>query len=207
MLRPLTFVLKYFLAARGLNEPYSGGVGSFMLQLLIVAFLQHRERAAYNFNQQTVYNLGVLLIEFFRMYGLEFNYLTTGISVRNDGFFFAKGALDRKNTFCDQNRPHLLALENPLDPSLDVGKASFRIQMIQRSFALAFRTLMAHVTQPFEPTTSILGAIFPVSEEMLDRQVVKKRDRPLAAKRGRDQESRSPKTDMPGGRNKRRRKR
>jgi non-canonical poly(A) RNA polymerase PAPD5/7 len=38
-LRPLTFCLKQFLQARGLNEPYSGGVGSFLLQLMIVSFL------------------------------------------------------------------------------------------------------------------------------------------------------------------------
>ena len=47
-LKPLTFILKYFMAARGLNEPYSGGCGSFMLQMMIVSVLQHRERHAYN---------------------------------------------------------------------------------------------------------------------------------------------------------------
>jgi non-canonical poly(A) RNA polymerase PAPD5/7 len=169
VLRPLTFVLKYFLAARSLNEPYSGGVGSFMLQLLIVAFLQHRERLAFNYRKQTVYNLGLLLVEFFKFYGLDFNYFTTVISVRNDGFFFPKG--ERKEVFCDDGRTNLLALENPLDPSSDVGKPSFRFQMVrmceitlyltcspvtvysdaidslqvQRAFALAYRTLMAHV--------------------------------------------------------------
>jgi DNA polymerase sigma len=64
-LRPLTFVLKYFLAARGLNEPYSGGVGSFMLQMMITAFLQHRERYNYNYKRQSVYNLGSLLLDIF----------------------------------------------------------------------------------------------------------------------------------------------
>lgn len=206
VLRPLTFVLKYFLAARSLNEPYSGGVGSFMLQLLIVAFLQHRERVALNYRQQTVYNLGLLLVEFFKFYGLDFNYFTTVISVRNDGFFFPKG--ERKEVFWNDGRSNLLALENPLDPSSDVGKPSFRFQMVsllpcilafavfvsvshaswlvkvQRAFALAYRTLMAHVTVPFEPTTSILGTILPVSDEMLSRKYLKKRDRPLSAKRG-----------------------
>jgi non-canonical poly(A) RNA polymerase PAPD5/7 len=129
VLRPLTFVLKYFLAARALNEPYSGGVGSFMLQLLIVAFLQHRERLAFNYRKHTVYNLGLLLVEFFKFYGLDFNYFTTVISVRNDGFFFPKG--ERNEVFCDDGRTNLLALENPLDPSSDVGKPSFRFQMVR----------------------------------------------------------------------------
>jgi non-canonical poly(A) RNA polymerase PAPD5/7 len=184
-LRPLTFVLKYFLAARGLNEPYSGGAGSFMLQLLIVAFLQHRERYAYNYHQHTVYNLGLLLLEFLQMYGLNYNYATTGISVRNDGFFFPKAANDRKALFLNPQRPFLMALENPLDPSHDVGKASFRVQMIQRAFSVAYHMLLAHVCAPFEPTPSILGTILPVNQEMLERQLLKKRDRPLASKRGR----------------------
>jgi non-canonical poly(A) RNA polymerase PAPD5/7 len=103
-LRPLTFVLKYFLAARCLNEPYTGGVGSFLLQLMIVAFLQHRERDAVNYQRPSVYNLGSLLLEFLELYGIEFNYFTTGISVRYDGFFFPKGAADRRSIFCKSDR-------------------------------------------------------------------------------------------------------
>jgi hypothetical protein len=37
-LPPFTFVFKYFLADCDINEPLSGGVGSFMLQLMIVIF-------------------------------------------------------------------------------------------------------------------------------------------------------------------------
>lgn len=45
------------------------------------------------------------------------------------------------------------------------------------------------MTVPFEPTTSILGSILPVSDEMLSRKYVKKQDRPLAAKRGHEGDS------------------
>ena len=41
-LRPLVLVLKFFLAQRGLNETFTGGVGSYMLQLMVVSFLQQR---------------------------------------------------------------------------------------------------------------------------------------------------------------------
>jgi non-canonical poly(A) RNA polymerase PAPD5/7 len=109
-LRPLTFVLKYFLAARGLNEPYTGGVGSFLLQLMIVSFLQHRERDAVNYQRPSVYNLGSLLFEFLELYGLEFNYYTTGISVRYDGFYFPKGAADRRITFLKSDRMSMVSI-------------------------------------------------------------------------------------------------
>lgn len=38
--RPLTLVLKYFLQTRQLNDTYHGGVGSFMLQMMVLSHLQ-----------------------------------------------------------------------------------------------------------------------------------------------------------------------
>ena len=170
-LRPLIFVLKYFLAARILNEPYSGGVGSFLLQLLIISFLQHRERDAYNFGKPGLYNLGCLLLEFFQLYGMQFNYSTTGISVRFDGGYFRKG--ERKEHFVNPSRPFSLAVENPLDITMDVGKASFRISTVQRAFAGAYKVLLAHVSAPAEPVVSILATIIPPTEEMIKRRQAK----------------------------------
>ena len=39
-LRPLTLFLKYFLYYRDLNETYTGGIGSFVLQMMIISHLQ-----------------------------------------------------------------------------------------------------------------------------------------------------------------------
>jgi predicted nucleotidyltransferase len=39
-LKPLVIVLKQYLLQRGLNEPYTGGIGSYALILMIVNFLQ-----------------------------------------------------------------------------------------------------------------------------------------------------------------------
>jgi non-canonical poly(A) RNA polymerase PAPD5/7 len=118
------------------------------------------------------------------MYGIDFNYMTTGVSVRHDGSFFPKGATDKKAKFWNENRPYSMALENPLDISQNVGAGSFRIQTVQRSFAVACKTLMAHVSLPYETNTrSILASILPVNKEMLERQLLKRRDRPLEAKR------------------------
>ena len=168
-LRPLTFVLKYFTASRGLNEPYSGGVGSFLLQLLIVSFLQHRERDAINYRRPSPYNLGCLLLELCELYGMDLNYGTTGISVRHDGFYFPKGAKDKREHFFQPSRPFSLAVENPLDPTMDVGKPSFRIHLVQRTLESAFKLLRSHVTDPMVPCDSILGSILPVTEEMRER--------------------------------------
>lgn len=44
-LRPLILVLKYFLVQRGLNDTYSGGVGSFLLLLMVVHVVQERQKS------------------------------------------------------------------------------------------------------------------------------------------------------------------
>jgi len=180
-LKPLTFVLKYFMAARGLNEPYSGGCGSFMLQMMIVSFLQHRERQAYNNHQDRGYegtantmNLGSMLLEFFELYGMDFNYLTTGISVRSDGFYFPKGAKGKREYFYQPSRPFSLSIENPFEITADVGRASFRMQLVAKSFETAMRVLLSHTAEPFVPTESILASILPPTEEMLKRSTMLK---------------------------------
>ena len=173
-LRPLTFVLKYFMAARGLNEPYTGGVGSFLLQMMIVSFLQHREREEFHASgSESILNLGALLLEFFELYGIDFNYVTTGISIRNDGSYFPKGAKNRRENYWQPARPFSLALENPFETDMDVGKSSFRIQLVQRSFEVAFRVLMSHVSEPALPPKagSILASILLPTDEMRTRAV------------------------------------
>lgn len=39
-LRPLTLVIKQFLAQRGMNEVYTGGLGSYAVLLMTMNFLQ-----------------------------------------------------------------------------------------------------------------------------------------------------------------------
>jgi non-canonical poly(A) RNA polymerase PAPD5/7 len=182
-LRPLTFVLKYFLAARGTNQPYSGGMGSFMLQMMIVSFLQQREREFVYNRMPPNYNLGALLLEFFELYSMDFNYVTVGVSVRFDGHFFPKGATDRKEDFWQPGRPFSFAMENPLEPKMDVGAPSWRISLIQRSFEIAFKILLSHVTEPVQPTVSILASILPPTDEMRKRATLT-RLKPISAPRG-----------------------
>ena len=177
-LRPMTIVLKYFLASRDINKPFTGGIGSYLLQLMIVSYLQHRARedvAKRHGASGKHYNLGSLLLDFLELYGMDFNYVTTGISVRHDGYYFPKGLSDRRESFWQPTRPFSLALENPLDPTADVGAGAFRMQMVQRIFGHAFKTLLAYVSEPSVETESILARIIPPTEEMERRMIAKGR--------------------------------
>ena len=178
-LRPLTFVLKYFLASRDINRPFTGGIGSYLLQMMIVSFLQHRVRddmARDCGSSGRHFNLGSLLLDFLEFYGIDFNYVTTGISVRHDGYYFPKGQREMKDVFWQPSRQFVLAMENPLDPKMDVGAGAFRMQMIKRIFEHAYKTLLAYVSEPIEPTDSILAMIIPPTEEMEKRMALKKDD-------------------------------
>lgn len=86
-LRPLTLVVKQFLAQRRLNEVYTGGLGSYAIMLMVLSFLQLHPRGEAT---GADCNLGVLLIEFFELYGLHFNYERVGLSVRGGGSYFEK---------------------------------------------------------------------------------------------------------------------
>ena len=47
-MKPLVLVLKYFLQQRNLNVTFKGGVGSFLLQLMVISSIQHHAKVRQN---------------------------------------------------------------------------------------------------------------------------------------------------------------
>lgn len=70
----------------------------------------------------------MLLIEFFELYGRNFNYLKTGIRIKNGGAYIAKEEIMKVMT--NGYRPSMLCIEDPLLP----GKT---IHFLQYSGSLA----------------------------------------------------------------------
>ena len=153
-LRPLTTVLKAFLQQRALNEVYTGGVGSYALLCMVMAHLQLHD------SKETAYSwagdgggeaadegcLGVLLIDFFELYGRRLNMEEVGVSCRGGGAFFAK----KDKTWSDPGRPFLLAIEDPQDPTNDLGRNSYGVRQIKSAFEHAFTLLTAPVASKKE---------------------------------------------------------
>lgn len=83
----LIYILKQFLYLRDLNEVYSGGLSSYALILMVVSFLQQHVREDARSGKA---NLGVLLVEFFELYGVHFNYTRTAIRITDDGAYLQK---------------------------------------------------------------------------------------------------------------------
>ena len=87
---------------------------------MCISFLQLHPRIN---NYNTGANLGVLLLEFLELYGRKFNYMKTGISIKNGGRYIPKEELQRE--MVDGHRPSLLCIEDPLTPGNDIGRSSY----------------------------------------------------------------------------------
>uniref|UniRef100_A0A3Q0R1B1 Terminal nucleotidyltransferase 4A n=1 Tax=Amphilophus citrinellus TaxID=61819 RepID=A0A3Q0R1B1_AMPCI len=156
----LVLVLKQFLLQRDLNEVFTGGIGSYSLFLMAVSFLQLHYRDVRKPN----INYGVLLIEFFELYGRNFNYLKTGIRIKDGGSYVAKDEVQKN--MMDGYRPSMLYIEDPLQPN-DVGRSSYGAMQVRQAFDYAY-VVLNHAVSPiakFYPN-NILGRIIRVTQEV-----------------------------------------
>ncbi|XP_067905517.1 terminal nucleotidyltransferase 4B isoform X1 [Heterodontus francisci] len=164
----LVLVLKQFLLQRDLNEVFTGGIGSYSLFLMAVSFLQlHPREDVCNCDA----NLGVLLIEFFELYGRHFNYLKTGIRINDGGSYVAKDEVQK--IMADGYRPSMLYIEDPLQQGNDVGRSSYGAMQVKQAFDYAY-VVLSHAVSPnakYYPNReceSILGRIIRVTQEVAD---------------------------------------
>ncbi|XP_038609266.1 terminal nucleotidyltransferase 4B [Tachyglossus aculeatus] len=162
----LVLVLKQFLLQRDLNEVFTGGIGSYSLFLMAVSFLQLHPRDDACTPDS---NYGVLLIEFFELYGRHFNYLKTGIRIKGGGSYVAKD--DVQKNMLDGYRPSMLYIEDPLQPGNDVGRSSYGAMQVKQAFEYAYLVLSRAVSPiakcfPIGETESILGRIIRVTQEV-----------------------------------------
>ncbi|XP_053719787.1 terminal nucleotidyltransferase 4A isoform X1 [Synchiropus splendidus] len=164
----LIFVLKQFLLQRDLNEVFTGGISSYSLILMVISFLQlHPRIDATNPNE----NLGVLLIEFFELYGRHFNYLKTGIRIKEGGAYVAKEEIMK--TMTNGYRPSSLCIEDPLIPGNDVGRGSYGAMHVKQVFDYAYIILSQAVSPlarlyPNKDCESTLSRIIRLTQQVID---------------------------------------
>lgn len=130
----LVLVLKQFVYQRDLNEVYTGGIGSYSLILLAVSFLQLQTRAE---GRMVNVNYGVQLLEFFELYGMNFNYNMIGISVANGGKYIQKER--------DGQGQMSLYIQDPVCEGNDVARGTYNFYQIQATFRHAYHTLCNEV--------------------------------------------------------------
>uniref|UniRef100_G1RL24 Terminal nucleotidyltransferase 4A n=1 Tax=Nomascus leucogenys TaxID=61853 RepID=G1RL24_NOMLE len=164
----LILVLKQFLLQRDLNEVFTGGISSYSLILMAISFLQLHPRID---ARRADENLGMLLVEFFELYGRNFNYLKTGIRIKEGGAYIAKEEIMKAMT--SGYRPSMLCIEDPLLPGNDVGRSSYGAMQVKQVFDYAY-IVLSHAVSPLarsypnRDAESTLGRIIKVTQEVID---------------------------------------
>ncbi|WVQ94050.1 hypothetical protein IAU59_001128 [Kwoniella sp. CBS 9459] len=135
--RQLILVVKSFLSQRSMNEVYTGGLGSYAVICLVISFLQvHPKLRRSELDPEE--NLGTLLVEFFELYGRNFNYQDVGLSIRKGGYYYLKSS----RGWLRPNQSFLLSIEDPQDRDNDISGGSFGIRQVKNTLAGAYELLL-----------------------------------------------------------------
>ena len=162
-LAPLVLVLKQLLYERGLNDPYTGGLSSYALVVMVAAVLQNYFLTPPNLRP----NLGALLVETLGTYGTRhFDPRKFSVQIMADGtgplvpltpadtarFVPRVGS-------ADYWRPaDPVVIQDPVDPANNIGKACFGFRQVQVAFDTALRAIQ--LCDLCDLTRSALGAAF-----------------------------------------------
>lgn len=140
-LRELVIIVKYFLRTRKLNNVHVGGLGGYATIILCYHFLRLHPKISTNsiFADK---NLGVLLIEFFELYGRNFSYdnLIIALDPKSDEpiYLHKKNcpALDvMKNSFS-------IIIQDPSEPVNNITRSSYSLRDFKKAFCGAYQLLI-----------------------------------------------------------------
>jgi len=144
LVKPLTLVIKYYLKQKFLNNSWSGGIGSYTLVIMIISYLQLHTK---NYGENSETTLADHLLGFFGLYGSQFNYVESVISIVNEGKYLRKS----EKNWMNENNPSLLSVEDPHNPDNDVGCIAFKIENAKEAFFQAYNILAeskSHLASP-----------------------------------------------------------
>jgi len=122
---PAQLFLKTLLYHSDLDQPYTGGISSYTLQIMLLAYIQHAG---------TPDNITDLIIGFMHFYGKQFNFVTTGIDVKNHGSLFSR----EKENCISYESPTTMHIRDPLNPNNILGHNSFKMPQIRDELSMAY---------------------------------------------------------------------
>ncbi|KAJ3192560.1 hypothetical protein HK101_006327, partial [Irineochytrium annulatum] len=145
-MRELVLVLKQFLVVRGLSEVFTGGVGGYACSLWIACHLAMQGGGGGCHRRKPMtQDLGELWTSFCRVFGTSWNYHDKGLTltlVGGTGGTVAVREVDKaREGFLIHERPHLLCILDPLDPSADVTRGSTGIMAVSSALADAWEIM------------------------------------------------------------------
>ncbi|KAH8202053.1 hypothetical protein TruAng_003808 [Truncatella angustata] len=136
----LVAIVKHYLCMRGLNEPVNGGIGGFSVICMVVNLLNNWPEVQSG-TLIPEHHLGEALMRFFRLYGMEFDYETTAISM-DPPRFIPKHSVSNI-IYRNMDR---LSIIDPNNPENDIAGGSANFPMIRKSFKSAYDVLQKRMT-------------------------------------------------------------
>ena len=164
--KPLLFVVKMFLSIRRCGTTYTGGINSYALFWMVVAWVKlempkkkpvmgvsnydsmitalgglsmSKKNTAISSSNSEGVDLGELLMEFLKFYGEKFDYERNAIKIAPRPGYCTK-------TYGYSRYPitqrYLLSIYDPANTSIDMGSKAYGIKHIQASFKSAYQSLV-----------------------------------------------------------------
>ena len=163
-LKPLVLIVKYLLQQRCLNLPYTGGLSSFCVVVMVRHFLcTLRLQKKAKLNEQSP--LGPLLLGFLRYFGPRFDYQQCGVCA--DGHLVSKDETGLVND--------VFVVLNPLETrAVNCASSAFRMADVVTMFAVVDEQLRSAVCLDLEgpdaPFPSALSAVIWPDEAIAQRR-------------------------------------
>ncbi|OAA70702.1 PAP/25A-associated-like protein [Cordyceps fumosorosea ARSEF 2679] len=132
----LVTVIKHYLLMRGLNEPVNGGIGGFSVICLVVSMLQLLPQVQSR-SLVPEHHLGEMLLEFFDLYGHQFDYEVNAISLTAPAGYVKKSNV-RSFTYKSTDR---LSIIDPNNSENDISGGSSNAATIFERFGDTFVAL------------------------------------------------------------------
>ena len=168
--KPLLFVVKMFLSIRRCGTTYTGGINSYALFWMVVAWVKlempkispvksfsdydsltmalgglsmpSKENAVTSSSSNfDGVDLGELLMKFLKFYGEEFDYERNSIEIAPTPGYRAK-TFGYSSYSRYPTQRYLLSIYDPANTSIDMGSKAYGIKHIQASFKSAYQSLV-----------------------------------------------------------------
>lgn len=171
VLIPLVIVMKQFLLQKGLNDPFTGGLSSYAVTIMIAAILQPYALET----PETHPDLGTLFLTFLKYFGTSFDTRKYAVVLSINGPFVPlspglvnNAHLPRVGTPGYWKPPDPVIVQDPLNSSNNLGRSCFGFRQLQMAFDGALESAMqfdgeinntcgANATKK---KRSVLGSIF-----------------------------------------------
>ena len=133
IMRKAIIILKIFLKINNLNEPYTGGMSSYLLFHLAYFFdLQCKQS-----NDMKYHNVFFFVYLFFEYFGTKFNFDKYGISLKREN----PGKIFKKFSYYYMNNYKNICVESINEENINIGESCFNYEAIIELFKNAYNKI------------------------------------------------------------------